>query len=69
MDKDEWRLKYNNIAYGVYSTKFDVKDKKVNSISIKANDFIEYDPYIFVKQKNGIERLLDVHEVASVLVH
>lgn len=50
MDKGEWRLKYNNIAYGVYNTKFDVKDQKVNSVSIKANDFIEYDPYIFVKQ-------------------
>ena len=50
MDKDEWMLKYNNIAYGVFSTKFDQKDGKVNSVTIKTNDFIEYDPYVFVKQ-------------------
>ena len=50
MDNDEWMLKYNNIAYGVFSTKFDIKDKKINSITIKANDFIEYDPYVFVKE-------------------
>ena len=50
MDKDEWMLKYNNIAYGVFATKFDQKGGKVNSITIKANDFIEYDPYVFVKQ-------------------
>ncbi|HUH32740.1 MAG TPA: serine hydrolase domain-containing protein [Daejeonella sp.] len=50
MDNDEWMLRYNNIAYGVFSTKFDIKDKKVNSVTIKANDFIEYDPYVFVKE-------------------
>ena len=50
MDNGEWMLRYNNIAYGVFSTKFDQKDGKVNSVTIKANDFIEYDPYVFVKQ-------------------
>lgn len=50
MDKGEWMLKYNNIAYGVFPTKFDIGDKQVRSVSIKANDFIEYDPYVFVKE-------------------
>lgn len=50
MEKGEWMLKYNNIAYGVFSTQFDIKDRKVNAITIKANDFIEYDPYVFVKE-------------------
>ena len=50
MDKGEWMLKYNNIGYGVFTTKFDIKDKKVSGVTIKTNDFLEYDPYVFVKQ-------------------
>ncbi|MBC7743944.1 MAG: serine hydrolase [Flavobacterium sp.] len=49
MDNDEWMLKYNNIAYGAFNAKFNIKLNKVNSISIKANDFVEYDPYVFIK--------------------
>ncbi|WP_026899349.1 serine hydrolase [Daejeonella oryzae] len=49
MDKNEWLMRYNNIAYGVFATKFQIEGKSVKSITIKANDFIEYDPYIFVK--------------------
>lgn len=49
MDKDEWMLQYDNIEYGIFSTKFKIENQKVNSINIKANDFVEYDAYEFRK--------------------
>lgn len=50
MDNGEWMLKYNNIAYGVFPAKFQIRDNKVTGVTIKANDFIEYDAYTFVKE-------------------
>ena len=50
LDNNEWLLQYNNILYGIFSTKFLIKNNKVQSISIKANDFIEYDAYTFEKE-------------------
>ena len=49
MGNDEWLLSYNNIEYGIYATRFDLKKGKPKSIRIKVNDFIEYDEYIFKK--------------------
>ena len=49
LDKDEWLLRYNNIEYGIFTTKFSVKEQKVMSIDIRANDFVEYDAYTFIK--------------------
>ena len=50
MDKGEWLMRYNNIAYGIFATKFQLDGSSVKSVSIKANDFVEYDPYVFVKE-------------------
>ena len=50
MDKGEWLMRYNNIAYGIFATKFQIDGSSVKSVSIKANDFVEYDPYVFVKE-------------------
>lgn len=50
MDNDEWLLKYDNIEYGIFSVKFTADKSKVVSIDIKANEFIEYDPYTFIKK-------------------
>jgi CubicO group peptidase (beta-lactamase class C family) len=50
MDKDEWLLQYNNIEYGIFTTKFNIVKNKVQSVSIKVNDFVEFDPYLFVKK-------------------
>jgi len=50
MDNDEWLLTYNNIAYGVFPIKFKIENNKVVSVDIKVNDFLEYDPYTFIKQ-------------------
>ncbi|HVZ25383.1 MAG TPA: DUF3471 domain-containing protein, partial [Sediminibacterium sp.] len=50
MDKGEWRMQYSNPAYGTFATKFNITDAQVRSVLIKANDFVEYDPYIFTKE-------------------
>ncbi|MCB0774954.1 MAG: serine hydrolase [Chitinophagaceae bacterium] len=52
MDNDQWLLQYDNIEYGVYAISFKIngKEKKVSSVTIKANDFVEYDPYVFTKE-------------------
>ena len=50
MSDDEWLLSYNSIAYGIFPLKFDTKNNKVLSTSVKVNDFLEYDPYLFTKQ-------------------
>jgi CubicO group peptidase (beta-lactamase class C family) len=50
MDNGEWLLEYNNIEYGIFATKFTVSGKAVKSVEIKANDFVEYDPYTFIKK-------------------
>ncbi len=50
MDKDEWLLTYNNIAFGIFATKFRIENNKVISVDIKASDFVEYDAYTFTKK-------------------
>lgn len=50
MDNGEWLLQYDNIEYGIFSIKFRLLNEKVASVEIKANDFVEYDPYNFVKK-------------------
>jgi CubicO group peptidase (beta-lactamase class C family) len=52
MDGGEWLLQYNNIEYGIFPTRFNITAKKVQTVSVKANDFVEYDPYIFTKTGN-----------------
>lgn len=51
MDNGEWLMTYNNIAYGIFSIKFDIVNGKVKSITTKQNPFIEMDPYTFIKIK------------------
>jgi hypothetical protein len=50
MDNNEWLMTYSNIAYGIFPTKFKIENNKVVSVDIKANDFVEYDSYIFLKK-------------------
>ncbi len=51
MGDDKWLLQYNNIEYGIFTTRFGMDGGKVKDISIKANDFVEYDPYTFTKNQ------------------
>jgi len=50
MDEGEWLLKYNNVLYGVFQVKFEISGGKIKSLTTKENPFVEYDPYVFVKQ-------------------
>ena len=50
MDNDEWLLTYSNLAFGIFPLKFTVVKGKVVSMLVKVNDFLEFDPYKFVKQ-------------------
>lgn len=50
LDNDEWLLEYNNILWGIFPLKFTTENKKVKSIEIKVNDFVEYDSYVFEKR-------------------
>ena len=49
MDNGEWLMQYNNIEYGIFSVAFSTKGDKVVSVTTKQNEFVEYDPYTFVK--------------------
>jgi hypothetical protein len=49
MDQGAWLLRYDNIEYGIFSIGFQGEAGKEMSVSIKANDFVEYDPYIFTR--------------------
>jgi hypothetical protein len=50
MGNDEWLLEYENVLYGIFAVKFNTSNGKVNSVDIKANEFVEYDPYTFTKK-------------------
>jgi hypothetical protein len=54
MDNNEFRMTYSNIGYGIYPAKFSIVNGKANAVIIKANDFVESDAYLFVKDPNGI---------------
>ena len=49
LGNNEWMLRYENIEYGIFKTSFTIQKGKVISVNIKANDFVEYDPYTFTK--------------------
>jgi CubicO group peptidase (beta-lactamase class C family) len=49
MDNEEWIVTFNQVMFGISTTKFLIEDKKVKSVDIKVADFIEYDAYIFKK--------------------
>lgn len=49
MDNNEFRVTYSNIGYGIYPAKFLFKDGQPYSVTIQANDFVETDPYVFIK--------------------
>lgn len=50
MDNSEWLMQYNNIEYGIYAIKFDISGNNVKSVTTRQNEFVEYDPYTFIKQ-------------------
>jgi CubicO group peptidase (beta-lactamase class C family) len=49
LDNGEWLMEYNNIEYGIFTIRFDIAGNKVKSVTTKQNEFVEYDPYTFIK--------------------
>ncbi|MFM2139279.1 MAG: hypothetical protein RJA57_1586 [Bacteroidota bacterium] len=50
MDDNTFRLTYSHSGYGIHPMKFTMKDGKPYSVEVRVNDFLEYDPYTFVKE-------------------
>jgi CubicO group peptidase (beta-lactamase class C family) len=50
MDNGQWLMQYNNIEYGIFAIEFDIQGGKVRSVITKQNEFVEYDPYTFIKR-------------------
>ncbi len=51
MDNGDWLLRYDNIEYGIFSTRFNTENGKVISLVTRENEFVEEDPYTFTKEK------------------
>jgi CubicO group peptidase (beta-lactamase class C family) len=49
MDNNEFRMTYSNPAFGIFPATFKVENGKVKAVIIKASDFVEFDPYYFMK--------------------
>jgi CubicO group peptidase (beta-lactamase class C family) len=41
---------YSDVTLGTHILPFTVENRQVKSVSVKVNDFVEYDPYVFVKK-------------------
>lgn len=54
MDNNEFRMTYSNIGYGIYPARFSLKDGRVVAVEVRANDFVESDAYLFVKDPNHL---------------
>jgi hypothetical protein len=50
LDKGDWLMEYNNIEYGIFVIRFDIAKGKVKSVTTRQNEFVEYDPYTFIKK-------------------
>jgi CubicO group peptidase (beta-lactamase class C family) len=50
MDNGDWLLSYDNIEYGIFTTRFRTGNGKVISVVTKENEFVEEDPYTFTKE-------------------
>lgn len=49
MDNNEFRIKYSNHGYGIYPAKFSIQNGKPFSVQIQANEFVETDAYLFIR--------------------
>ena len=54
MDNNEFEVTYSNIGYGIYPAKFYMNKDKASAVEIQANEFVETDAYLFVKDPDGL---------------
>ncbi len=50
LDGEVFRLTYSNPAYGIFPATFALVDGAVKTLEIRVNEFLETDPYLFVRQ-------------------
>lgn len=50
LDGDTFRLTYSNPAFGSFAAPFTVEQGRVRSVEVHVSDFIDPNPYVFVKQ-------------------
>ena len=50
LSDNEFRCTFSNPTMGVEKTVFKIKDKKVNGLTLRVSDFVEFTPYEFVKK-------------------
>jgi len=50
MDNNQWLMTYSNPAFGIFPLIFKTEGNKIISTDVKVNDFLEFDPYTFIKQ-------------------
>lgn len=50
LDGEQFRTTYSNPSYGLQPATFTVDNDQVKTLEIRVNEFIEQDPYLFVKQ-------------------
>jgi len=55
MDNNDFRMTFSNIGYGIYPAKFSISNNKAVSINIQVNEFVETDPYLFVKDPKEMQ--------------
>jgi CubicO group peptidase (beta-lactamase class C family) len=49
MDNNQFRVTFSNIGYGIYPATFTIANGKATAVLIRVNDFLESDPYLFVR--------------------
>ncbi|HVZ56260.1 MAG TPA: serine hydrolase [Chitinophagaceae bacterium] len=54
MDNNTFRMTYSNIAYGIYPVKFTIANGKPAALELQANDFVDPDTYLFVRDPSGV---------------
>ena len=50
MDGQEFRATYSDLVFGVLPAKFEVENGQVKNLELRVNDYVEQDPYVFVKR-------------------
>lgn len=54
MDGEQFRITYNHTGYGIFPVTFTLRNGKPWAVEIRANDFVEYDAYLFARDPEGL---------------
>jgi CubicO group peptidase (beta-lactamase class C family) len=51
LDENVFLCTYSDVTYGIHEVTFEADANRINAVTIKVNDFIDYMPYRFVKKQ------------------